>query len=143
MQKSEPPPSGKSSHFMVGKNQNGNWVVQDSTGLCGGLFVDRREALKFVAFENADRPVIVVPGTLELNMNLGPHTGQRPALRRAASRGLRSRGDNRQLRPSLQSIQRRLARMSVVLHQILRSHIGLDRPLSHRGRRRGRLERLM
>jgi hypothetical protein len=46
-------------------------VVQDDQGSCGGLFVNRAEALKFAMFENGNRPqaVIMVPGIFELDMS--------------------------------------------------------------------------
>ena len=73
MNKGEPPSlsSSQSSLFLVGKDSHGNWVVQDQSGLHGGLFVDRAEALKFAMFENGNRPqaVIMVPGVLELDMS--------------------------------------------------------------------------
>jgi hypothetical protein len=31
--------------FQIGKDSRENWVVQDDQGLCGGLFVDRVQAL--------------------------------------------------------------------------------------------------
>lgn len=78
MNKGEPPSSNssKSSLFLVGKNSHGHWVVQDQSGLRGGLFVDRAEALKFAMFENGNRPqaVIMVPGVLELDMSTKPRT---------------------------------------------------------------------
>jgi hypothetical protein len=54
---------------MIGKNSRGNWVVQDQRGTCGGLFVDRVQALRFALFENGNRPqaVVMVPGVFELN----------------------------------------------------------------------------
>ena len=60
--------------FHIGRNSRGNWVVKDQKGLCGGLFVDRTEALKFAMFENGHRPqaVIMVPGILELDMSRNP-----------------------------------------------------------------------
>jgi hypothetical protein len=56
---------------MIGKDSRGNWVVQDDQGSCGGLFVNRAEALKFAMFENGNRPqaVVMVPGVLELDMS--------------------------------------------------------------------------
>jgi len=56
---------------MIGKDSRGNWVVQDQQGICGGLFVNRAEALKFAMFENGNRPqaVIMVPGVFELDMS--------------------------------------------------------------------------
>jgi hypothetical protein len=69
------PPSTKSCTrpllFFIGKDSRGNWVVQDQRHLCGGLFVDRAEALKFALFENGNRPqaVVMVPGVFELDMS--------------------------------------------------------------------------
>ena len=68
----EPPSTGRAkSLFRVGKNSRGNWVVQDQSGLCGGLFVDRAEAVKFAMFENGNgaQAVIMVPSILELDMS--------------------------------------------------------------------------
>ena len=81
MNKSEPPSTNGagSSLFLVGMDSHGNWVAQDQKGLCGGLFVDRAEALKFAMFENGHRPqaVIMVPGILELDMSARPSGNQR------------------------------------------------------------------
>ena len=62
-----PEPSTRIPLFMIGKDSRGNWVVQDQQGICGGLFVNRAEALKFAMFENGNRPqaVIMVPGVFE------------------------------------------------------------------------------
>jgi hypothetical protein len=77
--------------FRVGRDSRGNWVVQDRQGACGGLFVNRAEAVKFAMFENGNCPqaVIMVPGILELDMSSTPHARPHPisakaALRRAA-----------------------------------------------------------
>ena len=72
MDKAEPPSAG--SLFRIGKNKRGQWVVQNQTGLCGGLFVSRAEAVKFAMFENGNRPqaVIMVPGILELDVSGKP-----------------------------------------------------------------------
>lgn len=74
MKQAEPPstiPSTRPLQFLIGRNSRGNWVVQDERGLCGGLFIDRVEALKFAMFENGNRPqaVTMVPGVFELDMN--------------------------------------------------------------------------
>jgi len=74
MGQSKPPsarPRSKSPLFFIGKDSRGNWVVQDQDHLCGGLFVDRTQALKFALFENGNRPqaVVMVPGILELDMS--------------------------------------------------------------------------
>jgi len=93
MAQSEPPSTRSSSPsrlFRIGKDSRGRWVVQDQQGLCGGLFVDRAEAVKFAMFENGRCPqaVIMVPGILELDMNAKQqgvhHLGAKTALRRAA-----------------------------------------------------------
>jgi hypothetical protein len=80
--KGEPPSSSglRPSLFLVGKDSQGHWVVQDQGGRRGGLFVGRTEALKYAMFENGNRPeaVIIVPGVLELNMSATPLSG-RPA----------------------------------------------------------------
>jgi hypothetical protein len=59
--------------FMVGQNRRGNWVVRDQKGVCGGLFVSREAALRFVRAENGYRPqaVVMVSGNLELDMSGG------------------------------------------------------------------------
>ena len=79
MKRVEPPspePRSRIPLFLIGKDSRGNWVVQDNQGNCGGLFVNRAEALKFAMFENGNRPqaVIMVPGIFELDMsgNAGP-----------------------------------------------------------------------
>ena len=66
-------PCSRSSLFLLGQNRQGNWVVQDQRGLCGGIFVNRTEALRFAMFENGNRPqgVLMVPGVFELDMNRG------------------------------------------------------------------------
>jgi len=77
--KGEPPSTCPAKSFRIGRNSRGNWVVQDQSGLCGGLFVDRAEALKFAMFENGNRPqaVIMVPGILELDMSAQPRDQSR------------------------------------------------------------------
>jgi hypothetical protein len=77
--KGEPPSTCRAKSFRIGRNSRGNWVVQDQSGLCGGLFVDRAEALKFAMFENGNRPqaVIMVPGILELDMSAQPRDQNR------------------------------------------------------------------
>jgi hypothetical protein len=78
--KGEPPSLSalNASPFLVGRNSQGHWVVQDQRGLCGGLFVGRAEALKFAMFENGNRPqaVIMVPGVLELDMTAKPRASE-------------------------------------------------------------------
>ena len=64
------PPSCPKSPFLIGRNCHGEWVVRDQSGLRGGLFVNRAEALKYAMFENGRTPqaVVMVPGPLELDL---------------------------------------------------------------------------
>lgn len=83
MDQSEPPSrrlSSPSRLFHIGRDSHGNWVAQDQQGLCGGLFVNRADALKFAMFENGNCPqaVIMVPGILELDMSNRPHARPLP-----------------------------------------------------------------
>ena len=61
----------KTQLFMIGRNSRGNWVARDQSGLRGGLFINRAEALRFALFENGQRlqAVLMVPGTLELDLD--------------------------------------------------------------------------
>jgi hypothetical protein len=91
MGQSEPPSSRLSSPrrlFRIGRDGHGNWVAQDQQGLCGGLFVNRADALKFAMFENGNCPqaVIMVPGMLELDMSARPHGSSLPVHTNAALR---------------------------------------------------------
>jgi hypothetical protein len=67
----EPPSWLRPPVFMIGQDRRGNWVVQDQKGVRGGLFVDRAAALRFVRFENGDRPqaVVMVSDGLELDLS--------------------------------------------------------------------------
>jgi hypothetical protein len=90
---SEPPSqrsAAPSRFFRIGKDSRGRWVVQDQSGLCGGLFINRSEAVKFAMFENGNRPqaVVMVPDVLELDMSARPNPrpstmGQKPLARAA------------------------------------------------------------
>jgi len=81
--------------FLVGKDSQGHWVARDQSGLCGGLFVGRDEALKFARAENGNRPqaIVMVEHVLELDMSTTPRASR--SLIGAAS-----------ARPSKQSAQR-------------------------------------
>jgi hypothetical protein len=79
MKLSEPPSTRLAALprlFRIGRDSHGRWVAQDQHGLCGGLFIDRAEALKFAMFENGNCPqaVIVVPGVIELNIGSEPQS---------------------------------------------------------------------
>jgi len=67
----EPPSWLRPPLFMVGQDHRGNWVVKDQRGICGGLFVNRDAALRFVRAENGYRPqaVVMVSEVLELEIS--------------------------------------------------------------------------
>jgi hypothetical protein len=75
----EPPSWLRPPVFMIGQDRRGNWVVQDQKGVRGGLFVDRAAALRFVRFENGDRPqaVVMVSDGLELELSRKPDAAPR------------------------------------------------------------------
>jgi hypothetical protein len=85
----EPPSWFRPPVFMVGQDRRGNWVVRDQRGVCGGLFVTRDAALRFVRAENGYQPqaVVMVSGNLELDMTCGAGT----VSRHQASRDLQRR----------------------------------------------------
>ena len=64
---SEPPSCP--SVFMIGQDGRANWVVRDQSGLRGGLFVGRAEALRYVRDEAGNHPkaVVMVSGAFELD----------------------------------------------------------------------------
>jgi hypothetical protein len=70
-QQSEPPSWLRPPLFMVGQDRRGNWVVQEQKGMCGGLFISREAALRYVRSENEYKPraVVMVSGDFELEMN--------------------------------------------------------------------------
>ena len=72
----EPPSWFRPPVFMIGQNRRGNWVVRDQKGVCGGVFVSRDAALRFVRAENGYRPqaVVMVSGNLELDTTGGAGT---------------------------------------------------------------------
>jgi hypothetical protein len=89
MARSEPPALRASSLtrlFRVGRDSRGNWAAIDQRGLCGGLFVDRAQALKFAMFENGNcaLAVIMVPGILKLDFSGKP--GNAGSLRTGPTR---------------------------------------------------------
>jgi hypothetical protein len=81
-QVAEPPSCLQSPLFMVGRDSRGNWVVQDQSGVRGGLFIDRAEALRFVRFENGNHPqaFVTVNEVFELDMSRRPGAPPNPQL---------------------------------------------------------------
>lgn len=70
-QETEPPSRLRPPHFLIGRDRRGNWVVAEAGGMCGGLFVSRDAALRFVRLENVNRSqaVVMISETIELDMS--------------------------------------------------------------------------
>jgi hypothetical protein len=75
-----------SSCLFIGQDRAGAWVVKDGRSLCGGLFANRAEAIRFAMYECQRRPqsVIMLPDGLELDGPLDKAQGDDPAKRHAA-----------------------------------------------------------
>jgi hypothetical protein len=73
------------SCLFIGRDRSGHWVVKDARSLCGGLFTNRTEAIRFAKVE-CQRPqsVIMLPDGLELDGPLSEDRLSEPAKRRAA-----------------------------------------------------------
>ena len=74
------------SCLFIGQDRKGHWIVKDAQSLCGGLFANRTEAIRFAMYECQRRPqsVIMLPDGLELDGPLDRELGHDPAKRRAA-----------------------------------------------------------
>jgi len=57
------------------------WVALQQNGLCGGLFVDRTQAIKYALFENGHHreTIIELSREIELDMRGGPIPVEWPA----------------------------------------------------------------
>lgn len=74
------------SCLFIGQDRIGHWVVKDAQSLCGGLFANRTEAIRFAMYECQRRPqsVIMLPDGLELDGPMDNRQGGDPARRRVA-----------------------------------------------------------
>jgi hypothetical protein len=79
-------PAASLSCLFIGRDRGGHWVVKDARSLCGGLFANRTEAIRFAMYECQRRPqsVIMMPDGLELDDPLGEHDAAASTKRRAA-----------------------------------------------------------
>jgi hypothetical protein len=67
----EPPScSLPSAIVFIGKNSRGNWVAQEQSGLYGGLFVSRAQAVKYALFENGHHPETIVELSREIELDI-------------------------------------------------------------------------
>lgn len=53
-EKLEPDPAA-GNRFTIGRNRKGCWLVCDTLGLVGGIFVDKASAIRFARTESGDR----------------------------------------------------------------------------------------
>ena len=75
----EPPScSSASAIVFIGKNSRGKWVAQEQNGLFGGLFVSRKEAVKYALFENGRHPETIVEISREIELDMRGHTASGP-----------------------------------------------------------------
>jgi hypothetical protein len=72
-----------SSCLFIGQNRQGLWVVRDARSLCGGLFGNRTEAIRF-ACQRRPQSVIMLPDGLELDLGFGGDLNVNPKIQRAA-----------------------------------------------------------
>lgn len=42
-------------HIVIGQDDAGQWIVEETHGLCGGIFSSKDAALRFAKSETADR----------------------------------------------------------------------------------------
>ncbi len=57
------------SCLFIGQDRCGRWIVRDAQSLCGGLFANQKEAIRFAMYECQRRPqsVVILPDGLELD----------------------------------------------------------------------------
>jgi hypothetical protein len=60
--------------FVLGRDQGGHWIVQETHGLCGGLFASKDAAIRYARLESADRKSVIhlSPDPIELNCSSQP-----------------------------------------------------------------------
>jgi len=78
--------AANASCLFIGQDRGGRWIVKDAQSLCGGLFANRNEAIRFAMYECQRRPqsVIMLPDGLELDGLLDQNQESNPGNRRAA-----------------------------------------------------------
>ncbi len=58
--------ASSASRLYIGRNRKGQWIVRDEAGNSGGIFLYRRDALRFATSRQSVSAVFFVPGLLEL-----------------------------------------------------------------------------
>ncbi|UPJ77173.1 hypothetical protein IVB19_38415 (plasmid) [Bradyrhizobium sp. 187] len=54
----------------VGKNSRGNWVAREQSGIFGGLFLTRAQALKYALAENDHHAEAIVEVSVEMDLDI-------------------------------------------------------------------------
>src|SRR5271165_4942935 len=69
----EPPScsAAASTLVFIGQNKRGQWVAQEQSGLYGGLFVNRAQAVKYALFENGNHPETIIELSREIELEMG------------------------------------------------------------------------
>jgi len=65
-----PEPPSTPLRFLVGQDREGHWIVKESHGLAGGIFVSREAAVDYAEFEAGHRPGSVHLATQVLELGL-------------------------------------------------------------------------
>jgi hypothetical protein len=57
--------------LLIGQKPGGCWVVRDESNLCGGLFTNRQDAIRFALAEGEKRrqPVLMLPNGVDLELS--------------------------------------------------------------------------
>ena len=55
--------------FLLGRNARGHWVVAETHGLAGGVFLERNQALHFALYECGRRSAAVIETAAPLELN--------------------------------------------------------------------------
>jgi hypothetical protein len=67
----EPPSCSSLSNLVfIGRNRSGQWVAQEQSGLYGGLFVNRAQAVKYALSENGHHPETIVELSREIELDM-------------------------------------------------------------------------
>jgi hypothetical protein len=61
--------------WSVGRDDAGRWVVRDPSGLHGGIFIDRKSALRFALFGSGRHASVLVPDIIRFSNNKSARGG--------------------------------------------------------------------
>jgi hypothetical protein len=78
------PPLCKSALVLIGQNSHGQWVAQEQSGLFGGLFAKRSDAVRYALFENGHHPEAIIEPVGLVELSFAPPQPVALAQRRVA-----------------------------------------------------------